>query len=172
MKRKRYRHIYEAAYGPIPEGYHIHHIDGNHQNNDPSNLMAVTPEEHARLHLEMGIMWKGGDRTKWILGATDAGELGAAAFHATLSPEQKKEWHGAGGSKSSRARSSQYTYRITTDTDEVYIVNGLEFKQICKDKNWNYHTLHSRGGWGKRLLRGVNKGFMVEQISVYDKTIL
>ena len=43
---KVYRKIYEENFGPIPKepngrSYEIHHIDGNHSNNDPSNLIAV-----------------------------------------------------------------------------------------------------------------------------------
>ncbi len=50
-----YRKIYEQYYGPIPEeangrSYEIHHIDGNHTNNDPSNLQAVTLQEHYDIH--------------------------------------------------------------------------------------------------------------------------
>ena len=50
-----YRKIYEAHYGTIPlddEGrtYEIHHIDGNHSNNDPNNLVAVTIQEHYDIH--------------------------------------------------------------------------------------------------------------------------
>ncbi len=29
---------------------HVHHIDGNKQNNDPSNLQVMSAEEHTRLH--------------------------------------------------------------------------------------------------------------------------
>ena len=29
----------------------VHHIDGNHENNDPLNLVAVTIEEHLEIHL-------------------------------------------------------------------------------------------------------------------------
>ena len=50
-----YRKIYENHYGPIPfddEGrtYEIHHIDGDHSNNNPANLKAVTLKEHYDIH--------------------------------------------------------------------------------------------------------------------------
>lgn len=55
----KYRKIYEKHYGPIPRedngrSYDIHHIDGNHSNNLPNNLMAVTLKEHYDLHKERG----------------------------------------------------------------------------------------------------------------------
>jgi hypothetical protein len=51
-----YRRIYEKVYGKIPKdsdgrSYEIHHIDGNHHNNDISNLKAVTIHEHYQIHL-------------------------------------------------------------------------------------------------------------------------
>lgn len=49
-----YRKIYEEHYGPIPKGYHIHHIDGNHENNDISNLAAMPVKEHYDTHYEQG----------------------------------------------------------------------------------------------------------------------
>lgn len=54
-----YRKIYEDNFGPIPtdelgRSYHIHHIDGNHDNNDPSNLMAVSMQEHYNIHYQQG----------------------------------------------------------------------------------------------------------------------
>lgn len=57
--RINYRKIYEQHYGPIPtekdgRKYEIHHIDGNHSNNDPSNLIAVTFEEHYDIHYAQG----------------------------------------------------------------------------------------------------------------------
>lgn len=45
-----HRLIWEKAYGEIPEGYIIHHIDGNKSNNDLSNLQMMSREEHSRLH--------------------------------------------------------------------------------------------------------------------------
>lgn len=51
---KEHRRIYEQHYGPIPKGYHIHHKDGNHSNNHPSNLECLTGKEHFERHLEQG----------------------------------------------------------------------------------------------------------------------
>jgi hypothetical protein len=46
-----YRKIYEQFYGgKIVKGYHIHHKDMNHANNDPLNLEALAPDEHAQKH--------------------------------------------------------------------------------------------------------------------------
>jgi hypothetical protein len=54
-----YRKIYEQHYGPIPKdnegrSYEIHHIDGNHNNNDINNLKLVTIQEHYDIHYAQG----------------------------------------------------------------------------------------------------------------------
>ena len=58
-KKKSYRKIYEEHYGPV--GYdengrrlEIHHIDGNHKNNDISNLKLVSIQEHYNIHFAQG----------------------------------------------------------------------------------------------------------------------
>jgi len=56
---KFYRKIYEQHHGPIPvesdgRTYEIHHIDGDHNNNDPGNLKAVTVKEHYNIHYAQG----------------------------------------------------------------------------------------------------------------------
>jgi HNH endonuclease len=46
-----YRKIWENYNNmKLPSSLEIHHIDGNHDNNDPKNLMAVTIEEHYKIH--------------------------------------------------------------------------------------------------------------------------
>ena len=54
-----YRKIFEQNFGPIPKEpngrtYEIHHIDGNRHNNEPSNLRAVTIQEHYAIHHSQG----------------------------------------------------------------------------------------------------------------------
>jgi hypothetical protein len=74
MKRiqsRIYRKIFESHYKiKIPKGKHIHHIDGNRENNDPKNLIMVSPEEHYKIHLLQGdpVALRG----KFIQGASQA----------------------------------------------------------------------------------------------------
>lgn len=49
-----YRRLYEQHFGPIPKGYHIHHIDGNHSNNHIDNLQCVSAKEHYDIHYSQG----------------------------------------------------------------------------------------------------------------------
>lgn len=51
----KYRRIYERECGPIPKdehgrSYHIHHIDGDRNNNNPDNLLAISLQEHYDIH--------------------------------------------------------------------------------------------------------------------------
>lgn len=46
-----YRKIWELYNcRSIPDGYEIHHIDGDHENSSPENLVCVTIEEHLQIH--------------------------------------------------------------------------------------------------------------------------
>ena len=45
-----HREIYEKHFGPIPEGYVVHHKDGNKTNNIISNLQAMSATDHLSLH--------------------------------------------------------------------------------------------------------------------------
>lgn len=46
------RLVYETFIGKIPNGYEVHHIDGNRLNNCVDNLIAITEKEHNRIHRE------------------------------------------------------------------------------------------------------------------------
>ena len=49
-RRIAHRWIWERANGPIPDGYEIHHRDGDALNNDPANLQLVTAAWHDDYH--------------------------------------------------------------------------------------------------------------------------
>lgn len=45
-----HRLIYEEKFGKIPDGYHIHHKDGNKLNNNIDNLECLSPSNHGKSH--------------------------------------------------------------------------------------------------------------------------
>lgn len=44
---KIHRLVYQTFVGDIPKGFHIHHKDGNKQNNHLDNLVLLHPSDHA-----------------------------------------------------------------------------------------------------------------------------
>jgi hypothetical protein len=56
-----HRQVYEKHYGPIPEAWHIHHVDGNKINNDFRNLVAIPKEVHEFVHT-----WQGHARNTFL----------------------------------------------------------------------------------------------------------
>lgn len=47
---KEHRYVWEESFGPIPSEHVIHHIDGDKQNNNITNLICLTKKEHDKLH--------------------------------------------------------------------------------------------------------------------------
>ena len=59
MRKVNARKIYLKHYGTIPVGddgrpYEVHHIDGNPENNDISNLVALSIQDHYATHYNQG----------------------------------------------------------------------------------------------------------------------
>jgi HNH endonuclease len=44
-----HRVAYQEAYGPIPEGFHVHHDCGNKACVNPEHMRALAPRDHHRL---------------------------------------------------------------------------------------------------------------------------
>lgn len=49
-KRMLHRMVAEDILGQSTRGFSVHHIDGNKQNNVPSNLQVITQAEHSAIH--------------------------------------------------------------------------------------------------------------------------
>jgi len=81
-----HRKVWNDAHGKIPKEHHIHHIDGNPNNNDISNLVCITVEEHAKIHNDEFVKWAsvGGK-----IGGEKCKELSLGIFSA--SPEERKQ---------------------------------------------------------------------------------
>jgi uroporphyrinogen-III decarboxylase len=72
---KKYVKIWEKHHGKkLSSNMEIHHIDGNRKNNEVNNLMAVTIEEHLKIHQEQH----------------DYGAVQAILMRMSLTEDQKK----------------------------------------------------------------------------------
>ncbi len=45
-----HRLIYEKYHGVIPDGYHVHHINGDKSDNRIENLVALSKQKHNTVH--------------------------------------------------------------------------------------------------------------------------
>lgn len=61
-----HRLIYESNFGPIPNGFHVHHLDNDKSNNTPTNLVLLSISHHHSLHM------KGCNHPRWDNGKIDA----------------------------------------------------------------------------------------------------
>lgn len=50
VRRLEHTEVWERHHGAIPDGWQVHHIDGDHANNAIENLALLTNVEHQRWH--------------------------------------------------------------------------------------------------------------------------
>ena len=87
-KRILHRDVWSDQYGPIPKGYHIHHIDGDTTNNHISNLECLSRSQHRKHHMSLpGEM----ERLRHLAAQ---GRIAAREWHKT---DEAHSWHVAQG---------------------------------------------------------------------------
>ena len=84
-----HRDVWAHEHGPIPKGWHIHHIDGDTANNDISNLECVCPKEHAKRH-----KWSDERKQRQEIHLANIREL-TKAWHASDEGRKKHQEIGA-----------------------------------------------------------------------------
>lgn len=52
IKERMHRYVWRYYNGPIPKGYHIHHIDHDKSNNTIENLQLITIKKYTTMHSE------------------------------------------------------------------------------------------------------------------------
>lgn len=78
-----HRDVWAFAFGPIPNGCHIHHKDGNSANNVLSNLECMDAKEHLQLS------WATQSRTDKAV-ISESARQKAAAWHSS---DEGRLWH-------------------------------------------------------------------------------
>lgn len=86
VRRKIRLHQYKwlCERGEVPEGYHIHHKDGNRLNNDIENLECISGSEHLSIH---------GNTEKRRISLRDVQPLGVEAAKEWHRSEEGSKWH-------------------------------------------------------------------------------
>ena len=77
-----HRELWKAHNGPIPDGFDVHHLDENADNNAPSNLGILSRSEHHSLH--------GRKKTPARIAAWRRAQSAAALWHGSAAG---LEWH-------------------------------------------------------------------------------
>jgi hypothetical protein len=161
-----YRKICQEYYGYTDEqmkNMDVHHIDGNRLNNDPKNLLLISPEEHAKLHEHEFVKWArtGSKKGNEVFikrlkekGPTDkekehwkkSGERAKKGLHRkphsnetkiTIS-EKKKKWYS--DENNYHPLWGKTKYEVTSPEGEISIVQG-GWKEWCLSKNINPSNL-------------------------------
>lgn len=93
-RKKKGRHpalhvyIWEKAHGcKVPDGYIVHHIDFNKDNNTPENLVAMTASEHGKIH---GNLLTEERRAEFVSYLVERAQPKAKKWHRS---EAGREWH-------------------------------------------------------------------------------
>ncbi len=116
--KRLHRVVWEYYNGPIPEGYEIHHKDGDPENNDISNLVCVSAATHEELHREDKM--RRASTPKAIAHLREISE-DAKKWHRS---EEGREWH------SEHARNEFQTLPVRRSTCD------------CCGKEFEYKSFH------------------------------
>jgi hypothetical protein len=83
-----HRAVWEEAHGPIPDGYHIHHKDGDRDNNTLENLEMLPCTKHLSDHFMGKVMPKG--EASPLANLTDAQALEIRALYSAGGVTQRQ----------------------------------------------------------------------------------
>lgn len=51
----RSRHVYAYWFGAVPDGFEVHHLNGDRTDDRADNLIALSPRDHRRIHASINV---------------------------------------------------------------------------------------------------------------------
>jgi hypothetical protein len=97
-----------------------------------------------------------------------AGLKGGPAAYQKKTDEEKISWHKKGyeaGREKHYQRNSRCVYHLKTNTNEEFVLNGVEFRELCRQKGWSHNTLLWTKSLGRPIARGPLRGFQVNKLA-------
>lgn len=86
--KQLHRAVWEYYNGEIPTGWQVHHIDGDVDNNDISNLQCMPAKEHLKLHAE-----KNSENAEYVAKQRQSIKKASEAAKAWHNTEEGLAWH-------------------------------------------------------------------------------
>lgn len=139
-----HRHVISFKLGKwIDKSYHVHHIDENKQNNDPSNLELISPKMHGRKHIING------NNSKKINKCVLCSKKFITIDDEFCSQSCASSYRQKGGihNKIEKEVLSNLVWQIpVTEIAKIYNCSDVMIGKLCK--KWNI-TKPKRGYWTK-----------------------
>lgn len=159
-RRKRLHvYVWEKANGSVPNGYDIHHKDGDKDNNEIGNLQLLTRSEHQAHHAANITEEEKKRRAERIIGLQDK----AKAWHKS---EEGKAWHKQHAKEVAENR-KPIEYRCTQcgATFESKKVYKHDSNKFCSGKCRAAHRRQSKKDNEIRICKGCGNEFETNKYS-------
>lgn len=86
-RKRMHVYVWEYYNGPVPKGYHVHHIDENKEHNYIENLQLISKSKHSELHAKENVE---DNYDKMIKNLENNAIPKATEWHKS---EEGREWH-------------------------------------------------------------------------------
>ena len=137
--KRLHRAVWEAHNGPVPDGYDVHHINGNKADNDIENLQLMPASEHNSYHMHL----------------PERVEQSRANIKKAI--EAAREWHGTEEGAMVHSRIAQEYWKNAEPVTYVCTYCGQEFQTLKRygPKENRFCCSGHRAAWRRRS--GVDK---------------
>jgi len=126
--------IYESIHGPITSEFHVHNIDGNPLNNDPSNLIALLGHDHLSNH-----------SARWC----DKNKDKVNAHLDKIRPLSAK-WHGSPEGLAWHRENGKKCWKTRTLVEKICEYCGKNFKSITKRASDRFCSNKCKSAWRRK----------------------
>jgi len=123
--------VWERHNGPIPDGHHVHHRDGNPLNNDIGNLECVSSSEHAREHM------------------SPERSARAREWFASIRP-LAAEWHGTPEGRAWHAEHAKRLWETRQPLARKCDQCGVEFGSLGRRESDRFCSNNCKSTWRRR----------------------